>query len=88
MKLLISDLHLEEARPDITRAFLHLLDSRASRAEELYILGDFFDAWVGDDGMSPFQHSIAAALRRISGSAARVAGSRGSRIARPRSPWG
>lgn len=66
MKLLISDLHLEEARPDITRAFLHLLDSRASRADELYILGDFFDAWVGDDGMSPFQHSIAAALRRIS----------------------
>ena len=66
MKLLISDLHLEESRPDITRAFLHFLDSRAVHAEALYILGDFFEAWIGDDGMSPFQHSIAAALRRVS----------------------
>lgn len=72
MKLLISDLHLEESRPDITRAFLHFLDSRASRAEALYILGDFFDAWVGDDGMTPFQHSIASALRRLSEQGVRI----------------
>lgn len=72
MKLLISDLHLEESRPDITRAFLHFLDSRAVHAEALYILGDFFEAWIGDDGMTPFQHSIATALRQISDGGVRI----------------
>ena len=66
MILLISDLHLEEQRPDITRAFLHFLQTRARQAEALYILGDFFEVWVGDDGMSPFQHDIARALRELS----------------------
>jgi len=64
--LLISDLHLEEQRPDITRAFLHFLQTRARQAEALYILGDFFEAWIGDDAMSPFQRSIAQALRELS----------------------
>ena len=53
--LFISDLHLEAERPDITRAFLSFLDERARRAEALYILGDFFEAWIGDDGMDAFQ---------------------------------
>ncbi|AYC32833.1 UDP-2,3-diacylglucosamine diphosphatase [Pseudomonas cavernae] len=66
MILLISDLHLEEERPDISRAFLHFLQTRATQAEALYILGDFFEAWIGDDAMSPFQRSIAQALRRVS----------------------
>jgi UDP-2,3-diacylglucosamine hydrolase len=64
--LLISDLHLQEERPDITRAFLALLDGRARSASALYILGDFFEAWIGDDGMSPFQQSICQALRVVS----------------------
>ncbi|MDY7565686.1 UDP-2,3-diacylglucosamine diphosphatase [Pseudomonas sp. RTC3] len=68
MILLISDLHLEEQRPDITRAFLELLDGRARTAESLYILGDFFEAWIGDDAMSPFQLSICQALRALSDS--------------------
>ncbi|MBB2496527.1 UDP-2,3-diacylglucosamine diphosphatase [Aquipseudomonas ullengensis] len=68
MILLISDLHLEEQRPDITRAFLHFLQTRARTAEALYILGDFFEVWIGDDGMTPFQHEIAAALRQLSDS--------------------
>jgi len=70
--LLISDLHLEEERPDITRAFLHFLDTRARQAEALYILGDFFEVWIGDDAMSPFQHGIAGALRRLSDSGTRL----------------
>jgi UDP-2,3-diacylglucosamine hydrolase len=70
--LLISDLHLEQGRPDITRAFLNFLEQRASQAEALYILGDFFEAWIGDDAMGPFQHSIAEALRRVSDNATRV----------------
>ncbi|WP_394558866.1 UDP-2,3-diacylglucosamine diphosphatase [Aquipseudomonas alcaligenes] len=72
MILLISDLHLQEERPDITRAFLHFLQTRARGAEALYILGDFFEAWIGDDGMSPFQHSIAGALRELSDAGTRI----------------
>jgi UDP-2,3-diacylglucosamine hydrolase len=70
--LLISDLHLEEGRPDITRAFLGLLAGRARTAESLYILGDFFEAWIGDDAMSPFQRSICQALRALSDSGTKV----------------
>ena len=72
MILLISDLHLEEERPDITRAFLHFLQTRAREAEALYILGDFFEVWIGDDGMSPFQQSIARALRELSDAGTRI----------------
>ena len=68
MILLISDLHLQEERPDITRAFLVLLDGRARHAKALYILGDFFEAWIGDDAMTPFQQSICQALRQLSDS--------------------
>jgi len=70
--LLISDLHLQEERPDITRAFLDLLATRARDANALYILGDFFEAWIGDDGMTPFQASICQALRTLSDSGTQV----------------
>ncbi|OLS58894.1 UDP-2,3-diacylglucosamine diphosphatase [Pseudomonas putida] len=72
MILLISDLHLQEERPDITRAFLDLLATRARDAQALYILGDFFEAWIGDDGMTPFQQSICQALRELSDAGTRV----------------
>ena len=72
MILLISDLHLEQERPDISRAFLHFLDTRARQAEALYILGDFFEVWIGDDAMTPFQRGIALALRRLSDSGTRI----------------
>ncbi|WP_313487932.1 UDP-2,3-diacylglucosamine diphosphatase [Stutzerimonas kunmingensis] len=72
MILLISDLHLEEERPDITRAFLHFLATRARQAEALYILGDFFEVWIGDDAMTPFQQSIADALRALSERGTRI----------------
>jgi len=64
--LLISDLHLEEERPDITGAFLRFLDEHASQAETLYILGDFFEAWIGDDEQTPLQVEIAGHLKRLS----------------------
>ncbi len=72
MILLISDLHLEPARPDITAAFLAFLDGRARQAEALYILGDFFEVWIGDDGMDDFQRGIAQALRRLSDAGTRI----------------
>lgn len=72
MILLISDLHLQEQRPDITRAFLSLLEGPARQAQALYILGDFFEAWIGDDAMTPFQQSICQALRALSDSGTAV----------------
>jgi UDP-2,3-diacylglucosamine hydrolase len=64
--LFISHLHLEESRPDITRAFLAFLQERAAGAQALYILGDFFEAWIGDDEHTPLQEQIAVALRQVS----------------------
>eukprot|EP00659_Diplonema_papillatum_P001362 gene1362-2107_t len=61
-----------EERPDITRAFLDLLHGRARSAQALYILGDFFEAWIGDDGMTPFQRSICQALRELSDSGTQI----------------
>ncbi|AIS12293.1 UDP-2,3-diacylglucosamine hydrolase [Pseudomonas chlororaphis subsp. aurantiaca] len=72
MILLISDLHLIDARPDITRAFLDLLGGRARSAQALYILGDFFEVWIGDDAMTPYQLSICQALRELSDSGTQV----------------
>jgi UDP-2,3-diacylglucosamine hydrolase len=64
--LFISDLHLEESRPDITSAFLTFLEEKARGAEALYILGDFFETWIGDDERTPLQEQVATALRALS----------------------
>jgi UDP-2,3-diacylglucosamine hydrolase len=63
--LFISDLHLEESRPDITDAFLGFLRTTTQGAERLYILGDFFEAWIGDDERTPLQEQVAAALKDL-----------------------
>jgi UDP-2,3-diacylglucosamine hydrolase len=70
--LLISDLHLQEDRPDLTRAFLHFLQTRASHAKALYILGDFFEVWVGDDGMTAFERDIARALKQTAAAGTQI----------------
>jgi UDP-2,3-diacylglucosamine hydrolase len=64
--LLISDLHLEEARPELTRAFLHFLEHETPQASALYILGDLFNVWIGDDDDRPLNALVGAALRRQS----------------------
>jgi UDP-2,3-diacylglucosamine hydrolase len=64
--LFISDLHLHESRPLITRAFFRFLDTTAKDADALYILGDFFDAWIGDDDDQPLVKEVANALRTLS----------------------
>ena len=63
--LFISDLHLEESRPDITRAFHQFIRERASQSESLYILGDFFEAWIGDDEHTPLQNEVAESLQQL-----------------------
>ena len=47
--LFISDLHLSTERPAINALFLDFLRTRAVRAEALYMLGDLFEYWIGDD---------------------------------------
>lgn len=70
--LFISDLHLEEERPDITRAFLRFLDQQTAGCDALYILGDFFEVWIGDDAQAPFQRDIAAKLKALSASSCKL----------------
>ena len=61
--LFISDLHLEADRPEIGEQFLDFLDEEAADAEALYILGDFFEYWVGDDDPDTYYASIKQSLR-------------------------
>ena len=63
--LFISDLHLDATRPDATRAFHRFLEKRASSAEALYILGDLFEAWVGDDDDDPLAREVIEALAEL-----------------------
>ncbi|MCG8668744.1 MAG: UDP-2,3-diacylglucosamine diphosphatase [Pseudomonadales bacterium] len=64
--LFISDLHLDEKRPDISRAFFRFLETKAIHADQLYILGDFFEVWIGDDAISPFQEEVIYGLQNVS----------------------
>jgi len=65
--LFISDLHLSEDRPAANERFFAFLEKQARTAEALYILGDFFEYWVGDDDLSyPFNAVIAGVLRDLS----------------------
>jgi UDP-2,3-diacylglucosamine hydrolase len=63
--LFISDLHLDPASPAITRQFLAFLDGEARSAEALYVLGDLFEVWLGDDDPDPAAREVVAALRRL-----------------------
>ena len=63
--LLISDLHLEEQRQDITEAFTQFLEVNRGKCSALYILGDLFEVWVGDDVESPLTTRVADSLRKF-----------------------
>jgi len=60
--LFISDLHIDASRPAITEQFLSFLRTEATSAEALYILGDLFESWVGDDAADAAQSAAGAAL--------------------------
>lgn len=63
VSLLISDLHLDPARPAHLDALETLLHNQAGKVERLYVLGDLFEAWVGDDDDSPFNRRAIQAFR-------------------------
>jgi UDP-2,3-diacylglucosamine hydrolase len=63
----ISDLHLQASLPLTVQAFLNFLTQYALRAQQLYLLGDIFEYWAGDDDLeTPFNRSIADAIHRLS----------------------
>ena len=63
--LFISDLHLDPERPAITELFGRFIDDEARGADALYILGDLFEAWVGDDDPSDTGAFVAGKLRGL-----------------------
>jgi UDP-2,3-diacylglucosamine hydrolase len=77
--LFISDLHLDTVRPDITALFLKFLDTEARRTDRLYILGDFFEVWIGDDDPDPHHAEVMRALRRLTDAGVPVDFMRGNR---------
>lgn len=66
--LFISDLHLHPSRPAAIEAFFEFLNAQAAEQEALYILGDFFDTWVGDDDDEPVYFDIASQLHACAAS--------------------
>jgi UDP-2,3-diacylglucosamine hydrolase len=64
--LFISDLHLDARHPVVTELFCRFLTEQAVSAEALYVLGDLFEVWIGDDDRSELNQTIASALRQLS----------------------
>jgi UDP-2,3-diacylglucosamine hydrolase len=64
--LFISDLHLQEAHPQTANAFFQFLANEAMAAQQLYLLGDIFEYWAGDDDLdAPFHARVIGALRAV-----------------------
>jgi UDP-2,3-diacylglucosamine hydrolase len=77
--LFISDLHLDESRPEIIGLFERFLAEEARGADALYILGDLFESWIGDDDDSPLAERVASALRSLRDSGVPIYFMRGNR---------
>lgn len=73
LALFVSDLHLHPSRPGTARLFRDFLAGPARNAKSVYILGDLFDAWAGDDDLAdPFNAAIAADLRALADGGVRI----------------
>ncbi|MFT8258552.1 MAG: UDP-2,3-diacylglucosamine diphosphatase [Candidatus Symbiodolus clandestinus] len=63
--LFIADLHLQPDDEEKLQLFLEFLEQQASQAEALYILGDLFEVWIGDDAQQPLHQAVREALQRL-----------------------
>ncbi|MGQ8365628.1 UDP-2,3-diacylglucosamine diphosphatase [Glaciecola sp. 1036] len=61
----ISDLHLSDDRDDITQCFASFMQNETQQASALYILGDLFEVWIGDDNKTPFNQEIASIIKSV-----------------------
>lgn len=68
----ISDLHLNPAQPEITRRFTQFIQWAATHTRAVYILGDFFHVWAGDDAQDDWSDTIAEQLRALAVQGVRV----------------
>jgi UDP-2,3-diacylglucosamine hydrolase len=75
----ISDLHLQPAQPQLLAGLLQFLNTTAAGAEALYILGDLFEAWVGDDDDAPWLAQLRDALQALHHGGARLYFQHGNR---------
>ncbi len=69
--LFVSDLHLDGSRPAATDAFLNFLDHEAAAADALYILGDLFEFWIGDDDPDAEYQRVIAAIAKLTATGVR-----------------
>jgi UDP-2,3-diacylglucosamine hydrolase len=63
--LFISDLHLDSSRPSVTENFIRFLKTEALQASAVYILGDFFEVWAGDDDPNPHHKRVMEAMSQF-----------------------
>ncbi|AKD38597.1 UDP-2,3-diacylglucosamine hydrolase [Pasteurella multocida subsp. multocida OH4807] len=75
----IADLHLSEKRPYLTQLFCDFMQKQAPQAESLYILGDLFDFWIGDDETSPLIEKVKGELTHLSAQGVKVYFQHGNR---------
>jgi len=76
---LMSDLHLDAGRPDLTAIFLRFLRRAGGRVEALFLLGDIFEAWIGDDDDAPWLDAVVDGLCRASDAGVRIHFQHGNR---------
>ena len=67
-RLFVSDVHLDAGAPEALEQFLDFMRTQAANAEALYILGDLFEAWVGDDDPDPAKARVSEGLRALTAS--------------------
>jgi UDP-2,3-diacylglucosamine hydrolase len=77
--LFLSDLHLSFDKPQITRHFIHFLQTKARSSKAVYILGDLFDAWVGDDDFTKPNAQIRLELKQLTDFGVKIYFQRGNR---------
>jgi UDP-2,3-diacylglucosamine hydrolase len=77
--LFVSDIHLSPERPAIVRAYLDFLSQPHTETEALYILGDLFEAWIGDDDPSEMALNVKNALKALSEKGVKLYVQRGNR---------
>lgn len=61
----ISDLHIDEHHPEATNCLLNFLETQGVTADAIYILGDLFEVWIGDDNATPFNKVIFSAFKKL-----------------------
>jgi UDP-2,3-diacylglucosamine hydrolase len=75
----ISDLHLDVDHPEITSDFIKLLGKSDKSVDAIYILGDLFETWIGDDDTNHFSAEMMGALKRLTQNGSKVYFMRGNR---------